>query len=85
MMELVLHDLSELRAPWVDATARRGVVTRMYVNLSFDLAPTPNRCLPVHPNRSFCTDRYRSYLFLQAKDYSGWTRDDGMASSTRYQ
>lgn len=29
MMELVLHDLSELRAPWVDAPARRGVVTRM--------------------------------------------------------
>ena len=29
MMELVLHDLSELRAAWVDTTARRGVVTRM--------------------------------------------------------
>lgn len=29
MMELVLHDLSELRAAWVDVAARRGVVTRM--------------------------------------------------------
>eukprot|EP01043_Picozoa_sp_COSAG02_P052109 COSAG02_NODE_5570_length_4223_cov_2.546314_2_plen_77_part_00 len=76
MMELVLHDLSELRAAWVDAAARRGVVTRMYVNLSFDIATKPIGCSPAHPNRSFCMDRYRSYLFLQSKDYRGWIRDD---------
>jgi hypothetical protein len=35
MMELVLRDLAELRAPWVDVTARRGVVTRMYRSYLF--------------------------------------------------
>jgi hypothetical protein len=35
MMELVLRDLAELRAPWVDVTARRGVVTRMSMYRSY--------------------------------------------------
>ena len=37
MMELVLHDLMELQAPWLDAIAKRGVVTCMYVALRCDL------------------------------------------------
>lgn len=104
MMELVLHDLSELRAAWVDPTAKRGVVTRMCVTPRLDLilatdtaghlvlsAWPPSNPLILMSNvcamvlalrrESLWANRYRSYLFLQPQDASGWARDDETTSS----